>query len=156
MVLTYYLTYIKSRTFRHFLGQRNKQKLKKKFPKITENWIFVKITTKINFWWWNNHFLLLTLIVNSNCSFFQTSATKILKYEQLKFSINVNNKKLLFHRQKFIFDVIFTKIQFLMIFGKKNSVFANFFALKSVELSLIHIWRCRRSYACRSRWSPYH
>ena len=26
----------------------------------------------------------------------------------------------------------------------------------SVHLSLIHIWRCRRSYACRSRWSPYH
>ena len=24
------------------------------------------------------------------------------------------------------------------------------------RLSLIHIWRCRRSYACRSRWSPYH
>ena len=24
------------------------------------------------------------------------------------------------------------------------------------HLSLIHIWRCRRSYACRSRWSPYH
>ena len=24
------------------------------------------------------------------------------------------------------------------------------------DLSLIHIWRCRRSYACRSRWSPYH
>ena len=23
-------------------------------------------------------------------------------------------------------------------------------------LSLIHIRRCRRSYACRSRWSPYH
>ena len=25
-----------------------------------------------------------------------------------------------------------------------------------MSLSLIHIWRCRRSYACRSRWSPYH
>ena len=25
-----------------------------------------------------------------------------------------------------------------------------------LNLSLIHIWRCRRSYACRSRWSPYH
>ena len=25
-----------------------------------------------------------------------------------------------------------------------------------IPLSLIHIWRCRRSYACRSRWSPYH
>ena len=23
-------------------------------------------------------------------------------------------------------------------------------------LSLIHIWRCRRDYRCRSRWSPYH
>ena len=28
---------------------------------------------------------------------------------------------------------------------------------KGVEaLSLIHIWRCRRLDACRSRWSPYH
>ena len=25
-----------------------------------------------------------------------------------------------------------------------------------VILSLIHIWRCRRSTLCRSRWSPYH
>ena len=24
------------------------------------------------------------------------------------------------------------------------------------HLSLIHIWRCRRLNACRSRWSPYH
>ena len=29
-------------------------------------------------------------------------------------------------------------------------------ALSYITLSLIHIWRCRRSYACRSRWSPYH
>ena len=29
--------------------------------------------------------------------------------------------------------------------------------LESVQhLSLIHIWRCRRSTLCRSRWSPYH
>ena len=26
----------------------------------------------------------------------------------------------------------------------------------STGLSLIHIWRCRRSTLCRSRWSPYH
>ena len=25
-----------------------------------------------------------------------------------------------------------------------------------LELSLIHIWRCRRRLRCRSRWSPYH
>ena len=27
---------------------------------------------------------------------------------------------------------------------------------KVVQLSLIHIWRCRRIERCRSRWSPYH
>ena len=26
----------------------------------------------------------------------------------------------------------------------------------TLKLSLIHIWRCRRSTLCRSRWSPYH
>ena len=26
----------------------------------------------------------------------------------------------------------------------------------TIYLSLIHIWRCRRSTLCRSRWSPYH
>ena len=25
-----------------------------------------------------------------------------------------------------------------------------------LDLSLIHIWRCRRLLTCRSRWSPYH
>ena len=28
--------------------------------------------------------------------------------------------------------------------------------VKRRGLSLIHIWRCRRSTLCRSRWSPYH
>ena len=27
---------------------------------------------------------------------------------------------------------------------------------RCIPLSLIHIWRCRRSTLCRSRWSPYH
>ena len=29
-------------------------------------------------------------------------------------------------------------------------------AIRGGVLSLIHIWRCRRSTLCRSRWSPYH
>ena len=28
--------------------------------------------------------------------------------------------------------------------------------ITDLNLSLIHIWRCRRSTLCRSRWSPYH
>ena len=31
-----------------------------------------------------------------------------------------------------------------------------YFCLFIQLLSLIHIWRCRRSTLCRSRWSPYH
>ena len=30
------------------------------------------------------------------------------------------------------------------------------FSSLPIFLSLIHIWRCRRSTLCRSRWSPYH
>ena len=30
------------------------------------------------------------------------------------------------------------------------------FSILCIYLSLIHIWRCRRSTLCRSRWSPYH
>ena len=32
----------------------------------------------------------------------------------------------------------------------------NYFTDALLYLSLIHIWRCRRSTLCRSRWSPYH
>ena len=74
----------------------------------------------------------MTLIVNCNRSFFQTSATKILKYEQLKFSINVNNKKWLFHHQK-KFQAILTKIQFSVIFGKFFSVLHDYLAGQSRE-----------------------
>ena len=39
----------------------------------------------------------------------------------------------------------------------RTSIFcAGHVFIQPVRLSLIHIWRCRRSYACRSRWSPYH
>ena len=38
---------------------------------------------------------------------------------------------------------------------RSNPLFATF-AASSLMLSLIHIWRCRRSTLCRSRWSPYH
>ena len=30
------------------------------------------------------------------------------------------------------------------------------FTVRPLNLSLIHIWRCRRYAVCRSRWSPYH
>ena len=30
------------------------------------------------------------------------------------------------------------------------------YSKRILNLSLIHIWRCRRSTLCRSRWAPYH
>ena len=46
------------------------------------------------------------------------------------------------------------------MFNSSSSLIINQFLAGGVSgllsLSLIHIWRCRRSYACRSRWSPYH
>ena len=38
--------------------------------------------------------------------------------------------------------------------GMKLQVVSNFNPVNN--LSLIHIWRCRRLLTCRSRWSPYH
>ena len=37
-----------------------------------------------------------------------------------------------------------------------SAVFAWLVPHSLYMLSLIHIWRCRRSTLCRSRWSPYH
>ena len=42
-----------------------------------------------------------------------------------------------------------TKIVTWVMSGTKRSS-------PSLHLSLIHIWRCRRVWGCRSRWSPYH
>ena len=40
--------------------------------------------------------------------------------------------------------------------GERGFGYAASRSRKSHVLSLIHIWRCRRSTLCRSRWSPYH
>ena len=39
---------------------------------------------------------------------------------------------------------------------RKRTTLIQTWSLYLVQLSLIHIWRCRRAYACRSRWSPDH
>ena len=52
-----------------------------------------------------------------------------------------------------IFDVFLLTAAHFVYFCVKISLLYN----SSVkDLSLIHIWRCRRYAVCRSRWSPYH
>ena len=52
-----------------------------------------------------------------------------------------------------LFDQLALFVLFLVPWSQKTD---NAHAPIGLHLSLIHIWRCRRSYACRSRWSPYH
>ena len=59
------------------------------------------------------------------------------KNEDLMFTINVNNKKWLLYHQNFIFELSYQKFQFSVIFMIFFSVFANFYALKSVKQFLI-------------------
>ena len=44
----------------------------------------------------------------------------------------------------------------LVIKSNWQPISYRFGAIAAYCLSLIHIWRCRRSTLCRSRWSPYH
>ena len=44
----------------------------------------------------------------------------------------------------------------LWLLGVRRKLPRKIGACGGLDLSLIHIWRCRRSTLCRSRWSPYH
>ena len=50
---------------------------------------------------------------------------------------------------------IYSTLEYLYIDTKHFNVWLTFSKWERF-LSLIHIWRCRRSTLCRSRWSPYH
>ena len=47
-------------------------------------------------------------------------------------------------------------IPWAAIDSKMKLIWMWFLKFKVFDLSLIHIWRCRRYAVCRSRWSPYH
>ena len=50
----------------------------------------------------------------------------------------------------------FRKMDFILHWPEVFSILEPNFTGIGWELSLIHIWRCRRYAVCRSRWSPYH
>ena len=49
-----------------------------------------------------------------------------------------------------------TSIRVMLVYTLVVVLFKISWFLLQLVLSLIHIWRCRRSTLCRSRWSPYH
>ena len=55
-----------------------------------------------------------------------------------------------------VIDTISTYIQCSLQGTKQKERYRRESAWERFRLSLIHIWRCRRSTLCRSRWSPYH
>ena len=76
----------------------------------------------------------------------------------LQFPLEISfktNKKMLWRTVFFsdwplVFSFLAARVQCsYLTFGEKTNP-------SPLYLSLIHIWRCRRSTLCRSRWSPYH
>ena len=55
-----------------------------------------------------------------------------------------------------IFRIRARNMQTLSVWRRRMSVNRAEKSRQEYSLSLIHIWRCRRSTLCRSRWSPYH
>ena len=53
-------------------------------------------------------------------------------------------------------DLRTTNLFVFLLYATKSVEFFLFSSYSWYNLSLIHIWRCRRSTLCRSRWSPYH
>ena len=100
----------------------------------------------------HDYFSLLVLFI---CNFLFLGAISLLKFLRitLKFDISVTKElKLCSERTRMLRQSVWIRISETYIdraiqFEKSS---------KEEGLSLIHIWRCRRSTLCRSRWSPYH
>ena len=54
------------------------------------------------------------------------------------------------------FVPVIERFKYLHIFFNAANVCVFTVTVIISNLSLIHIWRCRRRLRCRSRWSPYH
>ena len=117
---------------------------------------------------WN---LVQLLICTKHLSCFQNLYTFAFRYTQKKWKLNILwlKKQLTFIMVKQCAKKVVSSSLRLVDFAIRlvNSVlnlpdvqvkyFEEFTLQKNCEiLSLIHIWRCRRSTLCRSRWSPYH
>ena len=130
---------------------------------MRKNWIYhnsnivlsifnIKNSFNISFfwlssWWWSksskvvfliekHYFLLKIICFQKITSFFQSHFSQICSLKNI-FDLRplpLDIWYIIYHIWYMIYDISY------MIY----------------HLSLIHIWRCRRSTLCRSRWSPYH
>ena len=103
--------------------------------------------------WGKKNIELISEAVGKSINFFYLKIT--LKFDIYRTQTTINGSSFYaFNRRNATY---FSKIPSLL------SVLLNIMenTSKSISqliymLSLIHIWRCRRSTLCRSRWSPYH
>ena len=139
-------------------------------PKWSDNTIFDIVIITVTdyrerelyyYWFFNNTVdvaVLSTLYTKSN-----NSSTNIVDDSSIGILIttctgmlrqlirNIINRSSIGYLLLTIIVIFWNKITFIL--GRWSFCYLTITVL---FLSLIHIWRCRRSYACRSRWSPYH
>ena len=140
-----------------------KKKIVRKYNFEQFNWRkkITQIRTKLLFYLWNDVSWFFELFSNwSWCFFFSLIALFVFFYHYNfspidsichshqaaleKRAANSNPNKCVKYK-----NIFKTPFPFILLI-RKSSLTAEKW------LSLIHIWRCRRSTLCRSRWSPYH
>eukprot|EP00826_Nyctotherus_ovalis_P019919 TRINITY_DN16207_c0_g1_i1.p1 TRINITY_DN16207_c0_g1~~TRINITY_DN16207_c0_g1_i1.p1 ORF type:complete len:108 (-),score=20.68 TRINITY_DN16207_c0_g1_i1:17-340(-) len=84
---------------------------------------------------------------------------KVVKPESMQKKISVRRPRALHQKKTSTPEIGYynTGSQFSQV----EAIMFNYYAVNGtshahLDLSLIHICRCRRSTLCRSRWSPYH
>ena len=102
--------------------------------------------------------------VSSKKALFGPHSSRVISFDL--FMVNVLNVDSIFWEDiylpiNFFYSLTTQKgIGFAEVFATEETIFGRtgrrMNAGQYQMLSLIHIWRCRRSTLCRSRWSPYH
>ena len=126
---------------RNILGRRTSKLLVE--IKIRDRYVYIPASL-VNFFFLNNIFprfhQVFRLSINDVVFISCRDRIAVYRYQRLVFSIS--------HR---VLSCWVTRK--IRCFENSKNVVAS---RSATPLSLIHIWRCRRSTLCRSRWSPYH
>ena len=102
---------------------------------------------------------LSTREIQKNCSFFNKDWFKWLYHyviERFRYGKMTQKLKDVFFFTKSKNRKIEISRVLLKLSTRELHEIVAFLTRINLNLSLIHIWRCRRSTLCRSRWSPYH
>ena len=142
------------------------------FGKVTPVTICWPHWARVDWASWNNRLnwtdkiqynLVICPVNIHNHTQFATQSTQIIQTRPKKydFAVPVRIKAIVArsrwdHAQVILWNLLIRPTRYVWPSEGRIGVRRALVHLTVAKLSLIHIWRCRRSTLCRSRWSPYH